>query len=98
MNVTQEGEISQTFFSVEGRIIKVNGEDIQVFEYANIADADADSSLVSPDGSSVGTNMITWISAPHFFKKEKLIVIYIGENNNIMNGLEKALGKQFAGQ
>ena len=31
------------------------------------------------DGSSVGTNMITWISTTHFFKKEKLIVIYIGE-------------------
>jgi len=98
LNVTQSGEITQTFFSVKGRIINVNGEDVQVFEYTKIADADAETSLVSPDGSSVGTNMITWISTPHFFKKEKLIIIYIGDNNNIINGLEKALGKQFAGQ
>jgi len=50
------------------------------------------------DGSSVGTNMITWISTTHFFKKEKLLVLYIGDEAKTLKTLETALGRQFAGQ
>lgn len=92
------GEISQPFFSVKGRIISVNGNDVQVFEYASANSADNEAALVSQDGSSVGTTMITWVAAPHFYKKEKLIVLYVGDNAAVINGLDKVLGKQFAGR
>ncbi len=98
LNVTRGDEISQPFFSVKGRIIKVNGDDVQIFEYERATDADAEAALVSPDGSTVGTSMITWISTPHFYKKEKLIVIYVGEKSEVIQGLEIALGKQSAGR
>lgn len=98
LNVTQGDEISQSFFSVKGRIIKVNGDDVQIFEYERAADADTEAAQISPDGSTIGTSMITWVSTPHFYKKEKLIVIYIGEKPEVIKGLEKALGKQFAGR
>src|SRR5262245_42749262 len=35
-------EIEQPFFSVTGRFIKVNGQDVQVFEYPDAASADAE--------------------------------------------------------
>lgn len=40
---------------------------------------------------------VSWVSFPHFYKKGKLIVQYVGENENIISDLEDILGKQFAG-
>jgi hypothetical protein len=74
--VEPAGEVSQPFFSVKGQVITVNGGDVQVFEYADAAAADAEAALVSPDGGSVGTSMMSWVAAPHFFKTGKLIVLY----------------------
>jgi hypothetical protein len=40
--VGQEGEVDQPFFSVPGQVITINGESIQVFEYVDSAQADAE--------------------------------------------------------
>ena len=95
--VEPAGEISQPFFSVKGFVVKVNGEEVQVFEYLNATAADSEAELVSPDGASVGTNMITWVATPHFYKEERLIVLYVGDNEDLINILETILGSQFAG-
>ncbi len=96
--VEPAGEISQPFFSVEGNAITVNGENVQVFEYADTAAAEAEATLVSPDGSSVGTTMVGWIATPHFYKAGRLIVLYVGDNAPVVNVLEAVLGSQFAGR
>lgn len=60
-----------------------------------------DASYVSPDGFSYKTGFknvsISWISKPHFFKRDNIIVLYVGEDKDIINHLENLLGKQFAG-
>ena len=89
--------INQAFFSVEELVIKVNGEDIQVFGYGNEAAAEAEAKLVSPDGGTVGTSRVFWVSPPHFYRSGKMIVFYVGQNSEITGVLEKVLGLQFAG-
>ena len=96
--VEPAGDISQPFFSVTGNAITVNGENVQVFEYTDAAVADAEALLVSADGSSVGTTMVNWVAAPHFYKTGKLIVLYVGDNTAVINVLEAVLGPQFAGR
>ncbi len=76
----------------------MNGSDVQVFEYAAADAADTEATLVSSDGSSVGTSMISWIAPPHFYKAEKLIVLYVGESEPVIGALESVLGPQFAGR
>jgi hypothetical protein len=95
--VQNDSKIEQPFFSTPGEVILVDGESLQVFEYPDSARAEADASLVSPDGSSIGTSMVSWIGPPHFFQAGKLIVIYIGENQSLIQQLESILGPQFAG-
>jgi len=92
------GEISQPFFSVKGLVIAIDGSDVQVFEYADADTVDADAALVSHDGSSIGTTMASWVASPHFYKVERLIVLYVGENEDTIAILESVLGPQFAGQ
>jgi len=89
--------IVQDFFSVTGQVFKVNGEDVQVFEYSDQAAAEAEAALVSADGSSIGTSMPFWVAPPHFYKAGRIIVLYVGENQAIIDALENVLGAQFAG-
>lgn len=96
--VEPAGEIEQVFFSVRGQIIRINGADVQVFEYPDAAASDADAALVAPDGGSVGTTMITWVEAPHFYKTGKLIVLYVGTDSSVTSLLDSVIGPQFAGR
>ena len=96
--VRPSGELPFPFFSVKAQVIIVNEEHpVMVFEYADEASADAEAALISPDGSSIGTAKPAWGSTPHFYKAGRLIVLYVGDNNNMIELLESLLGSQFAG-
>ena len=90
--------VSQAFFSPEGSIIKVNGADVQVFEYESAEAMENEASQVAPDGGSIGTTMVTWVDTPHFYKAGRIIVLYIGSDETVLGLLEKVLGTQFAGR
>ena len=98
IKVQAEGEVKQPFLSVTGRVIKVHGEDVQVFQYSSAMAMEAQAARISRDGMAVGTSKIHWLGPPHFFKKEKLLVLYIGDEAKTLKTLETALGRQFAGQ
>ncbi|HEU0291310.1 MAG TPA: hypothetical protein VFR47_01145 [Anaerolineales bacterium] len=90
--------VIQDFFSPEGQIITVNGADIQVFEYESAEVMESEAALVAPDGGSIGTSMVTWMDAPHFYKAGRMIVLYVGGDSAILDLLENVIGPQFAGQ
>jgi len=90
--------VIQDFFTPEGHILTVNGADIQVFEYADAAVMESEATQVAPDGGSIGTSMVTWMDAPHFYKTGRLIVLYIGSDTAILDLLDNVIGTQFAGQ
>ncbi len=96
--IVPTGTASQPFFTPQGQLITVNGQGVQVFEFANTAVADAVAETVSADGSSVGTTMMTWVATPHFYKAGKLIVLYVGDDSYVLSILEEVLGPQFAGR
>lgn len=90
--------VGQAFFSVTGQILKVNGADVQVFEYESAEAMEADAAQVSADGGSIGTSMVMWVEAPHFFKAGRVLVLYVGEDAAVLDLLKGALGEQFAGR
>jgi len=97
-NVEMGDKVEQTFFQVEGQIIKVNGLDVLVFEYETAEAMESDSAQIAPDGGSIGTSMVGWIATPHFYKAGHLLVLYVGDDQAILDLLEGALGAQFAGR
>ena len=90
--------VTQPFFDPQGQLLIVNGEDVQVFEFASTEEAATAASTVSTDGSSIGTSIITWIAPPHFYHGGKLIAIYIGIDSGVINTLNDTMGSQFAGR
>jgi len=98
MTVEPGGPIDQPFFKVQGQSLKVNGGDVQVYVYDNAQAMEADASLISADGSSIGTNMADWIGTPHFFKTGNILVLYLGDDQTVLGLLNNILGSQFAGR
>lgn len=92
------GTISQPFFAVRGRQLVVGGQEVQLFEFKTNAGAQTAAKRISPDGSPIGTTMVTWVAPPHFFKSGRLIALYTGSDSNVISLLENALGRQFAGR
>lgn len=90
--------IQQEFFTVEGRILKVNNADVQVFEYKSAEEMEAEAALVAPDGGAVGTSMMMWMATPHFFKSGRVLVLYVGDDVETLDLLVSVLGGQFAGR
>lgn len=88
--------IEQVFFQVTGQIIRANGVDVQVFEYADEAARAADSEQISDDGTNIGTTMITWVDQPNFWAQGRLIVLYVGSDAAIIELLQGVLGNPIA--
>ncbi|MBW8017958.1 MAG: hypothetical protein FVQ82_17445 [Planctomycetes bacterium] len=85
------------FFSVDVQMYNLGDESIQVFEYTDETAMQTDADQVAEDGSSVGTSMPFWVAAPHFFKSGRVLVLYVGEDAQVLAALEAAMGEQFAG-
>ncbi len=94
--------VSEGIFSVDGTIILINGERVQVMEYRDAAALEAEAAGISPTGSSVATHgqasMILWDAPPHFFRTETAIVLYVGDSPKVIEALTSVLGPQFAGR
>jgi hypothetical protein len=97
LRVETLGPVDQPFFSAKGKVISLSGEHVQVFEYPSAAEAEAQAALVSSNGRSVGAAKPHWLGPPHFFKRGKLIALYLGDDAKTLEALEAELGPQFAG-
>ena len=89
--------VSQPFFSARGRIIYINGESVWIFGYLTSATADKDAAQVSRDGMTIGNHKPSWLGTPHFFRRPRMIILYLGDDAQILKSLSRTLGQQFAG-
>ena len=90
--------IDQPFFTVPGQTLKVNGQDVQVFVYDTAEAMETEAAQISADASTIGTNMPTWVDTPHFYKMGRLLVLYVGQDQTVLEQLNNVFGPQFAGR
>ena len=98
--VTRTGELPRStygYFSVNAQRMVVNGADVSVFAYPDARRADADAALVSPTGTRIGETSVFWIDTPNFYKRDRLIVLYVGRAPEVTKPLEAVMGPPFAG-
>lgn len=76
-------------------------ENISVYLYEDNRSMEKDSSYIDEGGTGYhnGRNSVevSWVSYPHFYKTENIIVLYVGEDSDVINAIEEIIGKQFAG-
>lgn len=97
-NVEPGHPIEQPFISVPGQILKVNAEDVQVYEYETAEAMGTEASQITEDGGRMGTSTISWVDTPHFFRSGRLLVLYVGGDAAVLDLLNGALGEEFAGR
>lgn len=77
--------------------LTVNGGWVEVYAYATLQDADNDAVSISPDGSTIAHKVYHWMAPIHLFRRDQLIVFYMGEDRRVITPLVSLLGQQFAG-
>jgi len=80
--------------------LAVNGENVYVFEYETAGAATRDASTVSSDGSQISGGgracIFHWVGPPRFYQTDRLIVLYVGTNQDLIRTLDGLLGRPFA--
>ena len=89
--------LESRFFDVPGVALIVPGRKLLAYEFADESQAEAQAGMVSLDGTGIGNKYVGWGDTPHFFSRGRLIVIYQGDDQRMLDALEEALGPQFAG-
>jgi len=85
---------------IDGKQVILYDTEIIVYSYENSEEMEENASIVNEDASIVNKEQpieIEWPKDPHFYKKGKIIVQYIGEDEEIITDLSEIMGKQFSG-
>ena len=96
-DVELAGTVAQPALGGEGARVIMNGEPLQVFEYASREEARGASAEISPDGALVGETAMGWTDPPHWFQHGRLLVLYLGGEKQALMLLQDILGHQIAG-
>jgi len=96
--VDDAGHVKQPFWTVPAHVFGADGGDLQIYEFTTARAARDAAAQVSPTGGSIGATMMTWMAAPHFFQRDRVIVNYVGSSPRVLAELQKLMGTQFAGQ
>ena len=91
-------DVKEIFFKVPAKIIKIGEDKIQVYEYSSAEEMEKEASMISDEGYKVKNVIINWFKPPHFYKKDNILILYLGDDENIKNELEKIAGNEFIGK
>lgn len=77
-------DVTRDFFSVTGKIIALDKDNVSVFKYKDSATALPE---VSTFQKSAGTRAGSWKKGVHLYAQDNLIVFYMGDRQSIMHSL-----------
>ncbi len=96
-HVVSLGYTPQPYFDADSYRLQISGETIQILIFSNPLGAFLATLSVSADGQVIAGQTINWTQSPHFYWRRQHIVIYVGENIEIIQIIESIMGLQFAG-
>ena len=98
INVKIADEVTYPFFSVTGKRILVNNDVLEVFEYSTVLSAAQAATQIVQNGTVVGDTKVEWPESPHFYHNGKMIILYLGNDENILKIFTEKISYQFAGE
>lgn len=86
-------------FSVDGKTLKIKNGEIYVYEYdKNQKDKlKNDLNSIQNNGTTISGEDIKWNKSPHFYSKGRVVVVYDGDNKEIINVLNEIMGMPVIG-
>lgn len=100
-NIIEEDVENHILQGQQKRLTINEKENIYVYIYESNEKMEEDASYIDEGGTSYNNGVneakISWVSLPHFFKRDNIIVLYVGEDLKIIEALKEIVGLQFAG-
>ena len=93
--VEPAGTPEDPFFPVEAYSIIMDEAQVSVFQFRDEAAAVEAAATVNATGTIIGTTIVDWAEPPHFYRQGRLIALYAGENEVVLEALATALGAPF---
>lgn len=86
---------------VDGKQVILYDTEIIIYSYEYKEEMEKEASSINKEASQISRNddliQIEWQKTPHFYKKGRIIVQYIGDDEKIISDLTEIMGEQFAG-
>lgn len=95
--VSEMGRFNTDPLGGRGTRLCVSGQQIQVYVYETSEERAAVARTIDPtDRSHVGMAIIEWRGDPTFWEADRLLVLYLGREQDTKNALTAVLGPPFA--
>jgi hypothetical protein len=95
---SEASSVDQDSFQIEPTEETVEGQHVLKFTYPTTRAARLVAARISEDGMMLGAKKMPWNGNPHFFRKENIIVLYVGSDQKVIDALKAKFGAQFAGK
>lgn len=92
LNASMVGPIQQPFFEPTGEIILVQGQEVQVFQFANASDVKQALSQIPVVGTRVAGTPVVNVEPMHVWSGGNLIALYSGQDARVIGFLNAAFG------
>ncbi len=90
--------VNKPYLSVPGVLVRVDGQPVQVFQYADAAALADDVAGLAPSASSIDGVPLVWPAAPHFWRKGGLLALAVSNDQTLVDLISAVMGPQFAGR
>jgi hypothetical protein len=75
----------------------VGTEPVRLYVFGSERDRMAAAAQINPtDPSNMGTSMVDWDGRPRFWQRDRLLILYLGEDAATETLLQSVLGQPFA--
>lgn len=79
------------FFRVPGQLVRVNGQDLQVFVYPDEIARKSDSARISADGKLIAGEEVTWLETPRFSSSGNVLTVLISADTRLAGRVDRAV-------
>lgn len=94
-------DAEQDFLQAPRKRMSIDKTEIDIYLFGSNKKLEKEAGYISSDGCGYTNGSkslkVSWVSLPHFYKKGRLIVQYVGEDKKIISDLKDIFGEQFAG-
>lgn len=86
---------TRNFLPLRGvpKAMYVDGHRVYALEYPDSATLAADLKQISPDGHAIGGTPQNWRETAHFYRGDRVLVIFDGDDDGVLGRLAQSLGR-----
>jgi penicillin-binding protein 2 len=84
--------VLHSFFRVPGQVVRVDGQDLEVFVYPDATARKSDSARISADGQLIAGEVVDWPATPQFAASGNVLAVLLSDDKRLGGRVDRAVG------